>query len=313
MLISIIVPVYNVEIYLRRCVDSLLCQTYSNIEVILVDDGSIDKSGLICDEYLHVDKRIKVIHKKNGGLSAARNAGLEIATGEYIGFLDSDDWARPEMIEFLLSIITEEDSEIAQCGLTLFYEEQKVSEYVKKDVIREPTVHLSYIEAYNQLYGIDVNRGINFLTWNKLYKRSLFDFLRFSEGKNNEDIIMTSKILTLCSKISVSNTPMVYYMQRKNSIMGEQKNNKFKMLSSHCYAYLDVYNYYVEKHIEPKSGIIKYIKGTTCSLVKLGLTDKFYRKDIKNVLLDVQARKLESEKSISVRDKIIFIILRLIN
>lgn len=313
MLISIIVPVYNVETYLRRCVDSLLCQTYSNIEIILVDDGSTDKSGSICDEYLYVDKRIRVIHKKNGGLSSARNAGLEIADGEYIGFLDSDDWARPEMLEFLLSIITEEDSEIAQCGLTLFYEDQKVSEYVKKDVIREPTVHLSYIEAYNQLYGIDVNRGINFLTWNKLYKRSLFDSLRFYEGKNNEDIIMTSKILILCSKISISNTPMVYYMQRKNSIMGDQKNNKYKMLNSHCYAYLDVYDYYVEKHIEQRSGIINYINGIACSLIKLGITDKSHRKDIKNVLLDVRARKIESEKSISVWNKIIFTILRLVN
>lgn len=313
MLISIIVPVYNVEVYLRRCVDSLLCQTYSNLEIILVDDGSTDNSGSICDEYSYIDKRIRVIHKENGGLSSARNAGLEIANGEYIGFLDSDDWARPEMFEFLLHIITEENSEIAQCGLTLFCEGQKISEYEIRDVIKETTVHLSYIEAYNQLYGINVNKGINFLTWNKLYKRSLFDFIRFSEGKNNEDIIMTSKILTLCSKISISNTPMVYYMQRKNSIMGEQKNNKFKMLSSHCYAYLDVYDYYVENHIEQKSGIINYIKGTACSLIRLMFADKSHRKDIKNVLLDVRARKIESEECISIWNKIFFTVLGLIN
>lgn len=248
--VSIIVPVYNVDKYFRRCVDSLLCQTYSNIEIILVDDGSTDKSGSICDEYLYIDKRIKVIHKKNGGLSSARNAGLEIAVGEYIGFLDSDDWARPEMIEFLLSIIMEENSEIAQCGFTPFIEGQQLSEYAKKDYIREPTVHLSCVDAYNQLYGIDVNNWINFITWNKLYKRGLFDSLRFSEGMHNEDVIMTAKIIALCSKISISNTPMVYYMQRENSIMGEQRKNKYKMAYEHFKAFKSISDYFENQNNE---------------------------------------------------------------
>lgn len=216
------------------------------------------------------------------------------------------------MFEFLLSIITEANSDIAQCGLTLFSENQKNSEYVKSDIVREPTVHLSYMEAYEQLYGITENKGINFLTWNKLYKRNLFDSLHFSEGKNNEDIIMTSKILTLCNRISISNTPMVYYMQRKNSIMGEQKNNKYKMLSSHCYAYLDVYDYYVERHIEQRYGIIHYIMGTVCTLIKLGITDKKYRKAIKPILIDVCTRNIDMEKNISVWNKIFFGFLRVI-
>ncbi len=310
--VSIIVPVYNVEPYLRRCVNSLLCQTYANIEIILVDDGSTDHSGLICDEYLQIDNRITVIHKKNGGLSSARNAGLEIASGKYIGFLDSDDWARAEMFEFLVSIIMESNADIVQCGLTLFYEDQELSEYVKDNIITEPLIHMSAKDAYNQLYGIDINRGINFLSWNKLYKRELFNTLRFSEGKNNEDVIMTSKVLTLCSKISISNTPMIYYMQRKNSIMGEQKNNKYKMLSSHCYAYLDVYDYYIEKNIQNRNGIVNYISRTVCSLLKLGFTDIAYRKDIKQVLIDVREKKCEMEKNISIYNKGIFTILKFV-
>ena len=123
---------------------------------------------------------------------------------------------------------------------------------------------------------------------------------------------MTSKILTLCNRISISNTPMVYYMQRKNSIMGEQKNNKYKMLSSHCYAYLDVYDYYVERHIEQRYGIIHYIMGTVCTLIKLGITDKKYRKAIKPILIDVCTRNIDMEKNISVWNKIFFGFLLLI-
>lgn len=277
--VSVIVPVYNVEKYLRRCVDSLLCQTYPNIEIILVDDGSTDKSGSICDEYLYIDKRIRVIHKKNGGLSSARNAGLEIAVGEYIGFLDSDDWARPEMIEFLLSIILKEDSEIAQCGFTPFYEKQQLSEYVEKDYVKEPTVNLSYIEAYNELYGIDVNNNINFITWNKLYKRGLFDFLRFSEGMNNEDVIMTAKIIALCSKISISNTAMVYYMQRENSIMGEQRKNKFKMAYEHFKAFKNISDYF-ENHNDKELYLLtsKYTLMYSLSVLKAKNATKQARK-----------------------------------
>ena len=113
--ISIIVPIYNVEEYLRRAVDSIRCQTYTNLEIILVDDGSPDNSGVICDEYAKTDNRIKVIHKKNGGLSDARNAGIEAATGAYLGFIDSDDYIEPEMYQRLYSALVENDAEISVC------------------------------------------------------------------------------------------------------------------------------------------------------------------------------------------------------
>lgn len=115
-LISIIVPVYKVENYLSKCLDSMICQTYKNIEIILVDDGSPDNSGKICDDYAKKDSRIKVIHKENGGLSDARNAGLKIATGKYIGFVDSDDYISVEMYEKLYNQAKKEDADIACCN-----------------------------------------------------------------------------------------------------------------------------------------------------------------------------------------------------
>ena len=118
-LISIIVPVYNVEQYLSRCVDSLVNQTYHNIEIILVDDGSPDRSGEICDEYAKKDKRVKVIHQSNGGLSDARNTALDIAKGDYLMFVDSDDWIEPTMYEEMLSFMEKEQLDLVECGINL--------------------------------------------------------------------------------------------------------------------------------------------------------------------------------------------------
>ena len=111
-LISVIVPVYNVEQYLPKCIDSILAQTYENLEIILVEDGTKDSSGVICDEYAAKDARIRVIHKENGGLSSARNAGMEIARGEYFGFVDSDDWIEPEMYENLMALAQKYDADV---------------------------------------------------------------------------------------------------------------------------------------------------------------------------------------------------------
>lgn len=128
VLISVIVPVYKVEQYLEKCVNSITAQTYSNLEIILVDDGSPDKCGDICDSLAEKDKRIKVIHKMNGGLSSARNAGIDIATGQYIGFVDSDDFIEPEMYEKLLKLIKQEGTKLAVCAVNYVYEDGKKNE-----------------------------------------------------------------------------------------------------------------------------------------------------------------------------------------
>lgn len=134
-LISIIVPVYNVEKYLNKCIDSIINQTYKNIEIILVDDGSTDNSGKICDEYLLRDSRIKVIHKNNGGLSSARNEGINISSGEYIGFVDSDDWVEPNMYEEMYKKILYSNADIVDCGYWKEYENKSIK-YISANEVK---------------------------------------------------------------------------------------------------------------------------------------------------------------------------------
>ncbi len=265
--ISIIVPVYNVENYLGKCVESILNQTFKDFELILVDDGSSDKSGVMCDQYKEQDKRIKVIHKENGGLSSARNAGLEVAEGEYIGFIDSDDWIMPDMYQFLYDMAIISNADIAQCGFRKV--DEKGYEY-SEDSVSEGFVTKQYTgqEAIKQLYGKTQEKEINFLTWNKLYRSTLFSNLHFSEGKNNEDVIMTSKILTKIDIVVVNNKPQVNYLQRNDSIMGAQRDNKVKMLLSHARAYEEVIDYYRENGIEELGLVKKVFANYLLSLMK---------------------------------------------
>ena len=135
-LISVIVPIYNVEKYLERCVESIINQTYKNLEIILVDDGSPDNCPQMCDDYAKKDSRIKVVHKKNGGLSDARNAGMKVATGEYVSFIDSDDYISLDFYETLLETIVDNDSDIVECSVVKFYENGKFDEYSDDQMIK---------------------------------------------------------------------------------------------------------------------------------------------------------------------------------
>ena len=168
-LVSIIVPVYNVEEYLAECVDSLIDQTYESIEIILVDDGSKDKSGEICDFYKEKDNRVKVIHKINGGLSEARNVGLKCAVGTYIMFIDSDDFINHNMVQELYKAISDTDSDIAACG---FYKFTVLGEIVQDEEELKSTI-MSGVHLCKRLYKGE-NEDIAFIACNKLYKRDLF-------------------------------------------------------------------------------------------------------------------------------------------
>ena len=192
MKISIIVPVYNVEKYIRKCLDSILNQTFKEFELILVNDGSIDNSGKICDEYALKDKRIKVIHKKNGGLSSARNAGLDVVRGEYIGFVDSDDWIEPNMYELLYKVAKFKNADIVACNYSQFKEKNKL---LKKDGI-----YLNKIEEIEleKLYEHILEKKypqIYWSAWNKLWKRDLIGNLRFKEGRIYEDKLFLYEII----------------------------------------------------------------------------------------------------------------------
>lgn len=209
-LISIIVPIYKVEPYLRRCLDSIVNQTYTNLEIILVDDGSPDGCPQICDEYAAKDKRIVVIHKENGGLSDARNAGLDICKGEYISFVDSDDWVEKEYIDFLLKNSQQYDADIlivnhdlAEAGTIIAsepFEEFFVSgSDAFKKIISSQTIHLG-------------------VSWAKLYKRSLFSKIRFPKGKIHEDDYTSYKLIYGANYVCAINRVLYHYYQRADSI-----------------------------------------------------------------------------------------------
>jgi glycosyltransferase involved in cell wall biosynthesis len=216
-LISIIIPVYKVEDYIRRCVDSILKQTYVNLEIILVDDGSPDRCGQICDEYAARDSRIVSIHKKNGGLSDARNAGLEICKGEYITFLDSDDWVEAEYIEKLYGMLKENNADISVCN---FIKTSK--EDVEADASTAEIKVFTNVEALNQIENnADIQLYVQMVVaWGKLYKRSLFDGITYPVGKLHEDEFTTYKLLYRANRVVLTSARLLYYWQREDSIMG---------------------------------------------------------------------------------------------
>lgn len=218
-LISVIVPIYNVEKYLRKCVDSLINQTYKNLEIILVDDGSPDNCPKICDEYAKQDSRIKVIHKENGGLSDARNAGMNIATGEYISFIDSDDWIKSEMIEEMYNRMIEDNSDLVSSGV-LWVD-------VDGTEIRTATVSENCVLNTEQAMKELINDGkLKQHVWNKLYKADLIKNIPFDKGKYHEDVFWSYKVIGEAERISIEKNSYYFYVQRSESIMGEKYSAK---------------------------------------------------------------------------------------
>ena len=215
--ISIVVPVYNVEKYLGNCIESILNQTFKNFELILVDDGSTDNSGKICDIYEKKDSRIKVIHKNNGGLSSARNAGLDIARGKYIGFVDSDDSIHPEMYEVLYNLIEKYKSDISCCNYKYTYD---ISNQNHEELNLNEVIEMSNIESIEKLYDKDL--GVKLVVaWNKLYHKRLFDKIRYKVGRLHEDEFMAHRILYNSKKITYVDNELYYYLQREGSIMSQ--------------------------------------------------------------------------------------------
>lgn len=203
-MISIVVPVYNVEHYISKCIESIISQTYRDIEIILVDDGSTDNCGVICDEYAKKDERIIVFHIKNSGLSAARNYGITNSKGDYIGFVDGDDWIETDMFENLMNLVKVNKSEIAICG---YYDEYPSRTHTSSIVQEKFTNSIDLVKAL-------INGNINNSVWNKLYQRSCFENILFPIGHVREDIFTLYKIfLKTSAAVSVS---MPLYHYRKN-------------------------------------------------------------------------------------------------
>ncbi|MCQ2528273.1 MAG: glycosyltransferase [Saccharofermentans sp.] len=237
-LVSVIIPVYNVADYLEHCVTSVRNQIYKNLEIILVDDGSSDNCPALCDNYAKEDNRIKVIHKENGGLSCARNAGLEVATGDLIAFVDSDDYVHPEYISRLYDMMAKSGAGIAICNFRKIYSNSLVFNYPQ--IPSSDYITMDYQKALDELVGFNSVQYV--LTWNKLYKRQIFDELRFPVGKISEDFYMSFKVLHLAGTIAMSTDQLYYYYLRKGSIIHSRDN-----VSDYNIEALDEFDEYTEK------------------------------------------------------------------
>ena len=214
--ISIIVPVYNVEKYLKKCIDSIVNQTYKNLEIILVDDGATDRSGEICDELAKLDNRIKVYHKENGGLSDARNYGVERATGDYIGFVDSDDYIDAEMYEKLYEAITKEDADVAECSFKIIYPDRV--ELFNDEEYYNVLGEQEYLEEYLKLKKIFGS------VWTKLIKSTIAKKIEFPVGKLYEDTYYAYDLIDIVDKYVIMDNPYYNYLMRENSITNAKFN-----------------------------------------------------------------------------------------
>ena len=217
--ISVIVPVYNVEQYLERCVDSIINQTYTNLEIILVNDGSTDNSGKLCDELAKKDERIRVIHKENGGLSDARNRGIDESESDLVGFIDSDDYIDRDMYEILLKNLNNTDADLSMCALYDVYNNTPEAQVTNKE-----TWELSSEQAIKMVMEAKI---LSVTAVNKLYRKSLFTDLKFEVGKIAEDAFIMIKLLDKCEKIVATNEKKYYYVHRENSITTQKFSTKF--------------------------------------------------------------------------------------
>ena len=226
-LISIVVPVYNVESYFDRCVKSIVDQTYENLEIILVDDGSPDNCPAICDSWAERDSRIKVIHKTNGGLSDARNAGMSVASGDYIAFVDSDDWIHHRFLELLLSALVNSGAQLAACDV------KETDSLLESDSLDE-NLHFSVHTAEEAMSSLGRGERFRAVAWNKLYKKELLQNETFPVGKLHEDEFFTYRIIDKCTKLAYVNIPLYYYFQRTGSLMSESSIRHIDALEAYC-------------------------------------------------------------------------------
>ena len=215
-IISIIVPIYNVGKYLPKCIESILNQTFKNFELILVNDGSTDNSGVVCDDYAKKDTRIKIIHKSNGGVSSARNAGLYVAKGKYIGFVDPDDYIDKDMFEVLYKLCEQNNADIAICKncreINGVIDRKNEEVYIKE---------LSNTEAVKEAFKANLYR---FALWNKLCRRKCFIDISFPEGRIHEDLSVTYRILSNANKVIFTNYVGYIYVKRDDSILTKKYN-----------------------------------------------------------------------------------------
>lgn len=247
-LVSVIVPIYNVEQYLSQCIDSILNQTYTNLEIILVDDGSPDSCPQICDEYAAKDARVRVIHKPNGGLSDARNTGIDASTGDWLVFVDSDDYIAPDMIASLYDAVIKHNAQMALCEVVRFSDDPDYRPAVWKKLTSEI------------LTGADVLKRGSFgpvyvVAWNKIYAKQLWNDIRYPLGRIHEDEFVAHHLYGSCNKVVCIPNALYYYRQNPNGIMG-QKYNIARL--DYFDALDDRFNYYQQNALSEYIASVQY-------------------------------------------------------
>lgn len=287
-MISVIVPIYNVEKYLTKCLDSILASTYKDLEIILVDDGSTDNCSQICDEYLKKDRRIKVIHQQNGGLSDARNKGIDIARGDYISFIDSDDYIDKDLYSNVMDTFNSNDNiDIVVFG--------RYVEYKNKTHIVVPDVNHP-ITGKEALIDLASFKGFDMAAWDKVYKRDIIADLRYPFGKKNEDYYLTYKLLDNSKMVMFIQKPFYHYVQRQNSISRNKKisfdavdgsleeveyvKKKYPnllnvALTNYFFSYVSIYNVVIKQNIKIEYNQKKAIKRNCQKLLKSVLKNEY--------------------------------------
>lgn len=267
--ISIIIPVYNVEAYVDECIDSVIHQTYPNLEIIIVDDGSKDQSGRKCDEWAKRDERIRVVHQKNGGLSDARNTGMSVATGKYIGFVDADDVIFPDMYAKLYRILQEGHAQISCCdckkAISFDLEKEQASEKIS-------VKQMNTIEAMKAL----ILEEIQVTVWNKLYSRAVVEGVFFQKGRYHEDEFWMYQIIDRADKIVSTNLELYGYRQRENSIMTQAYSLKhLDLLDARVNRYNFLESKYPELAMHAKCNLcFECIRAYQLSCLKLSKDEK---------------------------------------
>lgn len=257
--ISVIIPIYNVENFLPRCLDSIINSNYQNLEIILVDDGSTDSCSQICEEYKEKDSRIKVIHKSNGGLSDARNKGIDIATGKYISFVDSDDVVDEDMFSYLLNLLIDNKCDISVCNYTTFSTMEPPQ--TKTNKLDNPRIY-SREEALNILLKGKISHSD--YAWNKLYKKELFKNIRYPRGRKMEDIGTTYKLYYKAKNIVIGDSIKYFYYQRKNSILGL---NNYEIYKDNLELSIERYNFLKDNKV--KINFVQYQKDIINKIIEL--------------------------------------------
>lgn len=248
-MISIIIPVYNVSKYLDECLKSVVGQTYKNIQIILVNDGSTDNSGAICEEWKKKDDRIEVIHKANGGLSSARNVGIEKAQGEYLMFVDSDDIISFNLCELLYNLLIENDADLAICNALHIFNDTKVEFQI------DDKIEICCFNRNEAICNLWYQKVFLPSAWGKLYKKELFDNIRFTEGIIFEDIDIMHEIFYLCDKIVYTNDPGYGYVHHENSITTKKYALRDNVILDICEK---IINFASNKDIEIKKAAQAY-------------------------------------------------------